>query len=174
VTGLGPVGLAVGLLARALGAWAIVGLDVVPERAALARELGAVDAVVPPGDDAAAALRDVGAADGADVAVDCSGSAGGREAALAGTRRWGRVVLVGEGGRLEVDASPALIHRQLTVHGSWVTSVGRMEELTRLLVHWDLHPERVVTDRFRLEDADAAYRLADGGLSGKVAVVMDE
>ena len=81
------------------------------------------------------------------------------------------MVFVGEGGRLDVDVSEALIHRQLTVHGSWVTSVGRMEELTRLLVAWDLHPERVVTHRFALADADAAYRVADAGAAGKVALV---
>jgi threonine dehydrogenase-like Zn-dependent dehydrogenase len=79
-------------------------------------------------------------------------------------------VLVGEGGRLEVDASPALIHRQLTVHGSWVTSLGNMEELVELLVRWDLHPEVTVTDRFPLTEAAAAYATADAGAGGKVAI----
>jgi len=65
-----------------------------------------------------------------------------------------------------------LIHRQLTVQGSWVTSVGRMEELTGLLVHWDLRPERIVTHRFGLDEAAEAYRVADGGSAGKVALVM--
>jgi threonine dehydrogenase-like Zn-dependent dehydrogenase len=47
-----------------------------------------------------------------------------------------------------------------------------MEELVEQLVRWDLHPDRVVTDRFGLEEADAAYRVADEGRSGKVAIVM--
>ena len=81
-------------------------------------------------------------------------------------------MLVGEGHRLEVAASPALIHRQLTVHGSWVTSLGHMEELVELLVRWDLHPDRTVTHRFPLEEAAAAYATADTGAGGKVAVVM--
>ena len=106
------------------------------------------------------------------MAVDCSGSTPGRALALAGARRWGRVMLVGEGNRLEVDASPALIHRQLTVMGSWVTSVGHMEELMGLLVRWDLHPDRTVTDRFPLAQADAAYATADEGSGGKVAIVL--
>jgi 2-desacetyl-2-hydroxyethyl bacteriochlorophyllide A dehydrogenase len=160
VTGLGPVGLAVGLLARALGARRVVGVDVVEERRALARDVGAVDEAVDDGGEAEY-----------DVAVDCSGTAAGREAALAGTRTWGRVVFVGEGGRLDVDVSQALIHRQLTVYGSWVTSVGRMEELTGLLVGWGLHPERVVTHRFDLDRAAEAYRLADTGSAGKVALM---
>jgi threonine dehydrogenase-like Zn-dependent dehydrogenase len=45
-----------------------------------------------------------------------------------------------------------------------------MEELLELLVRWDLHPEILVTDRFPLEQAEAAYRLADTGQAGKVAI----
>jgi threonine dehydrogenase-like Zn-dependent dehydrogenase len=45
-----------------------------------------------------------------------------------------------------------------------------MEELVELLVRWGLHPEVMVTDRFALQEADAAYRLADGGRAGKVAI----
>ncbi|HEV3498496.1 MAG TPA: hypothetical protein VHA34_19330 [Actinomycetes bacterium] len=104
--------------------------------------------------------------------MDCSGSTAGRAVALAGARRWGRCVLVGEGNRLEVDASPAIIHRQLTVMGSWVTSVGHMEELMGLLVRWDLHPDRTVTDRFPLDQAQTAYATADEGSRGKVAITM--
>ncbi|MDQ3758219.1 MAG: alcohol dehydrogenase, partial [Actinomycetota bacterium] len=60
----------------------------------------------------------------------------------------------------------------LTVYGSWVTSVGRMEELAHRLAAWGLHPERTVTDRFALDDAAAAYQRADEGRSGKVAIVL--
>jgi threonine dehydrogenase-like Zn-dependent dehydrogenase len=84
-----------------------------------------------------------------------------RATALGGTRSWGRLTLVGEGGRLEADASPAKSHHQLTVYGSWVTSIGRMEELVGRLVRWNLHPERTVTDRFPLAHAAAAYGTAD-------------
>jgi threonine dehydrogenase-like Zn-dependent dehydrogenase len=167
VVGLGPVGLAAGLLARALGANQVVGADPVASRRELAVSLGAVDVAVPA--EVEPVLEATGG-HGCEVAVDCSGSAAGRSLVLAGARRWGRCVLVGEGGRLEVDASPALIHRQLTVHGSWVTSVGHMEELVELLVRWDLHPEVTVTDRFPLTEAAAAYATADAGAGGKVAI----
>ena len=173
VTGLGPLGLATGLLAKALGANLVVGVDVAAERRQLALSLGAVDVALAAGADTVAEVRQATGGHGCEVSVDCSGSAAGRATALAGARRWGRVALVGEGGRLEVDASPALIHRQLTVHGSWVTSIGRMEELVERLVRWDLHPERTVTDRFPLADAAAAYAAADEGRRGKVALVMD-
>ncbi len=168
VVGLGPVGLAAGLLAKALGAGVVVGADPVPSRRRLAESLGAVDVAV---EGEAGVLQATGGS-GCEVTVDCSGSVAGRSLALAGARRWGRCVLVGEGGRLEVDASPALIHRQLTVMGSWVTSIGHMEELMELLVRWDLHPDRTVTDRFALDDAAEAYATADAGAGGKVAILL--
>ena len=168
VVGLGPVGLAAGLLAKALGATIVVGADPVPSRRDLAESLGAVDVAV----EGEPGVLQATAGFGCEVTIDCSGSVAGRSLALAGARRWGRCVLVGEGGRLEVDASPALIHRQLTVMGSWVTSVGHMEELMELLVRWDLHPDLTVTDRFGLDDAAEAYATADSGAGGKVAIIL--
>ncbi|HEX6443826.1 MAG TPA: zinc-binding dehydrogenase [Streptosporangiales bacterium] len=167
VTGLGPVGLATAMLAAAFGVSSVTGVDPSPERRALALELGLVGAALDPGE----ATGALGA--GCSVSVDCSGSAAGRATAIAGTARWGRVVLVGEGGELRVDASPLLIHRQLTVHGSWVTSVGHMQDLVALLHQRGLRPERVVTHRFGLNEAARAYEIADCGAAGKVALVME-
>jgi threonine dehydrogenase-like Zn-dependent dehydrogenase len=173
VTGVGPVGLAVGMLAKALGSPLVIGVDVEPERLALARRLGCVDeTLVVGGEDVAATVR-ARTGGGCDVSLDCSGTADGRRLGIESARRWGRSVLVGEGGRLEVAASPQLIHNQLTLMGSWVTSIGHMDELARKLVAWGLHPEVTVTHRFALADAAAAYAVADEGRSGKVALVMD-
>jgi threonine dehydrogenase-like Zn-dependent dehydrogenase len=169
VTGLGPVGLMTAMIARAMGASGVVGTDPAPERRSLATALGAVDDAVV-GDDSE--LGDL-LGDGAEVAVDCSGAGAAQLTALRHTCRWGRVALVGEGGRLTVDVSEVLIHRQLTVHGSWVSSTWRMAELLDRLVRWDLHPERVVTDTFALADAASAYALADIGAEGKVGIVRE-
>jgi threonine dehydrogenase-like Zn-dependent dehydrogenase len=155
-----------------MGAPLRIGVDVEPQRLELALSLGAIDIAVRADDDAAAAVRDATDGHGCDVSVDASGSVQGRRTAVLGTRHHGRCVLVGEGGRLELDVSPALIHPAITLYGSWVTSLGRMEELVDNLVRWELHPETTVTDRFGLEQAGAAYALADSGRGGKVAITM--
>ncbi len=173
VTGLGPVGSAVGLLAKAMGAPLVVGTDPSPARRALALELGAVDEAVTGTDEELDALLD-GPGGGAEVAVDCSGNGRGQLTALRHTRRWGRAALVGEGGQLTVDVSEVLIHRQLTVHGSWVTSTPRMTELLANLVRWDLHPQVLVTDTFSIDDGVRAYEVADAAAGGKVGITWPD
>ena len=167
--GLGPVGLAAGLLGGKLGAVPRVGLDPSPERRELALRLGAVDAAFAP-QDVEAARQALGG--GADVAIDCSGSEPGRGTAISLVRELGRVVLVGEGNGMTVpEVSPTLIHPSITIIGSWVTSLEHMRELVNRLPYWNLHPEVIVSDTFSLADAAAAYELADAGRSGKIALV---
>jgi threonine dehydrogenase-like Zn-dependent dehydrogenase len=171
VTGLGPLGLATGLLARALGARLVVGTDVVEARRTLALQLGAVTDVAS-GDDPVAEICELTSGLGCEATVDCSGAHAGRRTALLATRRHGRCAFVGEGGRIDIEVSPELIHRHITLLGSWVTSIGRMTELVEKLVRWNLRPETIVTHRFHLTEAASAYRAADEGASGKVAIVM--
>ncbi|MFP5347110.1 MAG: zinc-dependent alcohol dehydrogenase family protein [Actinomycetes bacterium] len=169
VTGLGPVGLMTGLLAKALGAVRVVGTDPVAGRREVALGIGAVDDALD-GSDEDAVVQALGP--GAEVAVDCSGSTGGRASAVRHARRWGRVVLVGEGGRLDVDASEQLLHRAVTVIGSWVTSTVRMAELLDVLDRHRVHLDVVVTEVFDLADVAEAYAVADAGRTGKVGVVQ--
>ncbi|HET8717204.1 MAG TPA: zinc-binding dehydrogenase [Nocardioidaceae bacterium] len=166
VTGLGPVGLATAMLGRQLGCRPVVGTDVSPERLRLAEELGLVDEAVPAGEPLGA-----GPDAGFSAVVDCSGSPQARQTAVRHTRAWGRCAFVGEGSQVTLEVSPELIHKQVSVHGSWVTSLAHMAELLELLDRWDCHPERIVTDRFGLEDAARAYELADAGAAGKVCLL---
>jgi threonine dehydrogenase-like Zn-dependent dehydrogenase len=171
VTGTGPVGMGLGLLAGELGSPLRIGVDVSRRRLDHALAIDAIDEAVVADNAAEERIRELTGGHGCEVSVDASGTADGRALALRCTRRWGRCVLVGEGGSMTFDASPLLIHPQRTVIGSWVTSVGRMEELVERLDRWALHPERVVTDRFPLAEAELAYRTADGTPAGKVAIV---
>src|SRR5512134_155834 len=129
VTGLGPVGLATAMLARALGAGLVIGIDRVEERLNLASSLGLCDSVLEAGPDNVAQVRRLTGGAGVERAFDCSASPDARLTAIQATRRWGRVCLLGEGGTLALQPSPDLIHDQKTLYGSWVTSLWRMEEL---------------------------------------------
>lgn len=173
VTGLGPVGLAAAMLGRALGAQQIIGTDTSEGRRRLALDLALVDHALPAGDHALAALRELTSGNGCEASIDCSGAPAARALALAGTRHWGRCAFVGEGNDVRFDVSPLLIHPQITLYGSWVTSLAHMAELAERLARWGLHPETTVTHRFALSEADRAYRIADEGNAGKVVITFD-
>ena len=172
VTGLGPVGLAAAMLARAMGAQRIIGVDVVEERRALATDLDLCDHVLDSTDDVVDRIRHLTGGHGVERAADCSANPAARRVAVRSTRKWGSIVLLGEGGQMSFEPSPDLLHEQKSIHGSWVTSIWRMEELVEQLVRWGLHPERLVTHRFPLDRVDEAYALMADGRCGKVAVTF--
>jgi threonine dehydrogenase-like Zn-dependent dehydrogenase len=174
ITGLGPVGLATGALCRELGAQMIIGIDVIEERRKLAVELGLCDHVLAAGPDNVSALRDLTGGRGVERAVDCSANASARATAIRATRKWGKIVFLGEGGTVEFNPSPDIIHDQKTIYGSWVTSTWLMEELVERLVRWNLHPADLITHRFALDKVGESYALMASGKCGKVAVCFDE
>jgi len=175
VVGLGPVGLAALMLAKALGANKLVGVDTVKERCDIALKLGLTDSVFVSGESTLEdVINETYQQKGFERTVDCSGHTDGRQLCIRATRQWGKMVMLGEGGTVEFNPSPDIIHDQITIFGSWVTNIWRMEELVERIVRWEIHPENLVTHRFSLDEVDKAYQLMDEGKCGKVAVVFDE
>jgi len=174
ITGLGPVGLATAALCRKMGSGRIIGIDVVKERIQLARDLRLCDEVLTSGANNVQEVRALTGGHGVERAIDCSANDSARATAIRATRKWGKIVFLGEGGRVEFQPSPDMIHDQKTLFGSWVTSIWLMEELTERLVRWGLHPSDLITHRFTLEQAGDAYALMASGRCGKVAVCFDE
>ena len=170
ITGLGPVGLAAGALCRKLGAEKIIGIDISGERRDIALRLNLCDVVLAAGPGNVDEVRNLTGGNGVERAVDCSGNSDARAAAIRATRKWGRMVMVGEGGTVAFNPSPDIIHDQKTIFGSWVTSTWLMDELVERLVRWNLHPEDIVTHRFSLDHVSDAYQLMASGRCGKVAV----
>ena len=174
VVGLGPVGLAALMLAKAMGANKLIGVDTVQERLDIAKEKGLADHVILSDASALDKIKELTAGMGVERAVDCSGNTYGRQLAIRATRKWGKIVFIGEGGTVEMNPSPDIIHDQKTIYGSWVTNIWRMEELVERIVRWGIHPEDLVTNRFTLDHADEAFALMNEGKCGKVDVVFDE
>src|SRR5438045_1547496 len=115
IFGQGPVGLSATLLGRAMGA-RVIAIDIVPERLALARELGAEHVINARDADPVKVVHDLTRGEGAETTMDCSGSSEGRLGALQSAATWGRVAFVGEGGQTTIDVSKHMLRRQLTVH----------------------------------------------------------
>jgi threonine dehydrogenase-like Zn-dependent dehydrogenase len=173
ITGLGPVGLAAAMLGRAMGVTQVIGTDLSDNRMQLATSLGLVDHAIKSGDDPLAKIMDLTNGTGCEASIDCSGAAPARLLALQGTRDWGRCAYVGEGGSVNFEVSKYLIHKQITLYGSWVTSLKHLEELVERLDRWGIHPDVTCNVRMPLEKAEEAYRLAAGGQTGKVCIVFE-
>ena len=113
VIGLGPVGLAAGMLGRGWGARRSIGTDV-RRNGARRPASWAWSTRRLAGDDAAAHDGRTDRRAGLRGDVDCSGNARRGCSRCAAPGRWGGCALVGEGGRVPWTCREALIHRQIT------------------------------------------------------------
>lgn len=170
VVGLGPVGMMAMMLAKGRGAKRIIGVDMLPERLAMAKQLGVMDHGYLATTEGLPQIIAELTHGGADVALDCSGNAAGRLLALQSTADWGRVVYIGETGKVEFEVSADLMHHQRRIIGSWVTSLFHMEKCAHDLTDWKLWPRNAITHRFTLEQAGDAYALMASGKCGKVVI----
>lgn len=174
IVGLGPVGLAAAMISRGLGARRIFGIERNAARIEAVQKMNLFDAIFNGSEEGDNSIQGVTAGRGCSVAVDCSGSAGGRRVAIENVAEWGRVGLVGEGGTLETEVSDSLLHKQVTIYASWVTSLQNMEELIHLLAAWKMHPDMIVSHALPFSQADEAYRLVSSGEAVKVCLVPGE
>ncbi|WP_069998578.1 zinc-dependent alcohol dehydrogenase family protein [Cellulosilyticum sp. I15G10I2] len=171
VMGLGPVGQATVILAKALGA-EVIGVDISEERMAMAKKVGA-DQVLMGDENVVSKILELTGGKGVEVAVDCSGSSIGRHQCLEVTKMWGQVVYLGEQGSVTFEPSPLLLHKNLTLHGSWVTSVDNMAKVVALLDRKKIHPSMIITHRFPLRQTPEAFEIFATGKTGKVVVNME-
>jgi threonine dehydrogenase-like Zn-dependent dehydrogenase len=171
IFGQGPVGLSATMLGRAMGA-RVIAVDISAERLELAKEFGA-DAIVNSNEtDPVAAIHDLTHGEGAETTMDCTGVSDARVAAVRSAGTWGRVALVGEGGTATFDVSQHLLRRQLTIHASWTFSAMGQAECARFVVDKKLPLKKLLTHRFTLDEADAAYKLFDTQTTGKGVFVL--
>jgi 2-desacetyl-2-hydroxyethyl bacteriochlorophyllide A dehydrogenase len=171
VTGQGVLGLLITMLLRRAGARPILTLDLHPLRREASTRAGA-DTSLEPGDEAIAGILDRTGGRGVDVAVDASGSQAGLQACIDAAAFGGTVVVASWFGRRDVSlALGGAFHRKrLRVLSSQVSTLdpslgGRWDRERRLQLVVELLGELpladLVTHRFPLRQAEAAYELLD-------------
>jgi threonine dehydrogenase-like Zn-dependent dehydrogenase len=167
IFGQGPVGLSATQLAAEMGA-RVIALDTSPERLSRAKELGA-DALINPKstDNVVQAIKDLTHGLGAHLSMDASSSPTARAEAVRCVRTWGKACFVGEGDTVTLNVSNDMLRRQVTVIGSWTFSTVGQAECARFIADRGIDVERLFTHRWRLDQAEEAYRLFDAQTSGK-------
>ncbi len=167
VFGQGPVGTSATLLGKAMGMH-VIAVDISNDRLKLGRELGADATINAAEKDTIEEVRKLTGGLGAHYSVECSSSADARVAAVRCLRTWGTACYVGEGGStMTIDVSPDMLRRQVTMIGSWTFSTHIQDECTRFIADNGVALDRVITDRWKLSDAEAAYTKFDKQQMGK-------
>ena len=166
VFGQGPVGISATLLGAKMGA-RVIAVETSTERLELARQFGADETVNSARHDPVEALKALTRGLGVDLALDCSGVAAARQAAVRSVKTWGTACFVGEGGEVTLDVSRDLLRRQVTLIGSWTFSAMGMGECARFIADSGIKLERIFSHRWKLDQAAEAYRVFDAQSSGK-------
>jgi S-(hydroxymethyl)mycothiol dehydrogenase len=160
VIGCGGVGLAVVQGARLAGAARIVAVDVVPEKLALAQELGATDVVDGSQGDSVAQVREL--TDGVDYAFSAITPPSGLADAVRMCAYAGTATLVGvppPGRALEIDVELDLFHPKVGIavtHGGDTIPQEDFPFLARAALDGKLDLGRFVTSTIALEDVPDA------------------
>jgi S-(hydroxymethyl)glutathione dehydrogenase / alcohol dehydrogenase len=176
VIGLGGVGLSAVQGARLAEAGRIIAVDVSDAKEPLARAAGATDFLVS-SSDLAQQVRDLTDGRGADVALECVGSALTIRQAWTAVRRGGRCVVVGVGPRdQEVVFNPLeLFHFSRTLVSSVYGNSDPRTDIARLVEHvaaGRLDLSGTITDRIRLADVPAAFERMQHGVGGRALVTF--
>src|SRR6266403_4961777 len=170
IFGQGPVGLSATQLAVEMGA-RVIAIDIAPERRELARQFGAAEVIDPTAHAMVAAIRELTHGEGAHKTLDASSARDARAAAVRSVRSWGTACFVGERGQVTLDVSPDLLRRQVTLVGSWTFSKQGQAEGAEFIADRRVDVEQLFTHRWKLEQAEEAYRLFDTQTTGKAVIL---
>lgn len=171
VQGAGPVGLAAMMYARLAGARLLIAVGAPDERLAVIRDLGLADLVLDfrarSADELIAAVVDATPSGrGADLVIECTGVPSAVDEGLRMCRRGADYLIIGQytdAGAAQINPH-TIVHRQLTVTGSWAFSGAHLEayveSLPALVTRWPL--AKLVTS-FPLEAATEAMAAVAAG-----------
>lgn len=158
IMGLGSIGLLMLQAAKALHARAgqpisVYGVDLLPERLALARELGADDVFMAPADERG--LYDLLASytqgRGADAAIITAAGTRPLQQAIASVRKGGTVnIFAAHSGTVPLDIEH-LYHQELSLTSSYSSSPEDLRLALDLITTQDVRVDRLITHRLPLE-----------------------
>ena len=111
------------------------------------------------------------AREGAHKTLDASSAPDARAAAVRAVRSWGTACFVGERGQVTLDVSPDLLRRQVTLVGSWTFSKQGQAECAEFVADRRIDVEKLFTHRWRLDQAEEAYKLFDTQTTGKAVIL---
>jgi len=171
VFGCGPIGqFAIGA-SKVFGATKVFGLEVAPERVAMARKLFPdVTFINPKEQDAVKTIMEATNGLGVDVSIELSGNAQALKQTFAVLKREGRVSLVGvQSLPVELDFQKDIVLKEARVRGVFGREIWQTWwQVRAMLDTGKFDPLPIITHRFPLADYAKAFELAGSGEAGKI------
>ena len=161
------MGLSATMFAAQMGA-RVIAVDISPYRLRLAEKLGADEVIDSSNVNVEEAIREITRGQGADSTLDATGIPEVRIQAVESAKYWGKVCFVGEGNTTTFDVSSQIIHKQLTILGSWTFSQAGLAEVAKFVVERNSPMDKLITHRYDLDGAQQAYEKFVSGETGKV------
>ncbi|MEA2250077.1 MAG: S-(hydroxymethyl)glutathione dehydrogenase / alcohol dehydrogenase [Solirubrobacteraceae bacterium] len=176
VVGTGGVGLNVVQGCRVSGANPIIAVDTAEEKLAMAREFGATHAILATEEDVAARVHEI-TGDGADYVFEAVGAPSLVEMGLTAVRRGGTVVVIGAPAASAQFAvnQLALLSQEKVIKGSLYGSSNFWRDVPTIIALWragKLDIDRLVQNRYRLDDINQGFHDLHGGQLGRSIVEM--
>ncbi len=161
IVGLGPTGLTQIQLLRQATTGKIVGSDIIDARLKLGKKLGADETINALSEDVQSYVRKV-TGEGIDLAIVSTGNEKALNQAFSSVRKGGRILLFGapsHGASYQLNVSE-LFSRQITLLSSYSCVEAELAEAVRLVSEKRLDLKSMVSDRFKLRDAEKAMEFA--------------
>jgi alcohol dehydrogenase len=167
VIGLGGVGMAALLGARAAGAERIVAIDISPQKLELARSLGATETFLATEEGVDQAIREA-TRGGVHHAIELAGSVAALQLGYKITRRGGTLTIAGLPPLSAQFSIPAvsLVADEKTIRGSYLGSSVPARDIpryVRLFQRGLLPVDRLLTREFRLDEINTAFDMLGQG-----------
>jgi threonine dehydrogenase-like Zn-dependent dehydrogenase len=170
VIGAGPVGLMAVMCAQLFGPARVLAVDMVGSRLELAGDLGAVPVDARAVNPASEIQRQTGGL-GADTVLECVGQVAAIATAIDCVRGGGTVSSVGVPSATTGDFPYFdAWNRDLTFRSGWANVHRYLRPLLGLLEAGRLRPDRIISHRMRLDEAEEAYRLFDRREATKIVL----
>ena len=170
VIGAGPVGLMATMCAQLFGPARTYVVDMVDSRLEIAQELGGIPINAKEVHPVQAIERATGGI-GADSSIECVGLLSAVDTAIHCVRGGGTISMVGVPSAVAGDFPYLRMWlRSLTFRAGWCNVQRYMAPLLDLIAAGRLHPEKIISHRMKLDDAEEAYRMFDAREATKIVL----
>jgi len=177
IFGVGGIGLSALVTAASQGATPLIAVDVIPEKLAMARSLGATHTIDASILDPATAIREITGQNGADITIEAAGQTGAMENAYDATRTGGGLCIIA--GNLEPDTRISIDPFQLIngrrIVGSW-GGESRIEEdiplFARMMDNQKFDLKNLVTHTYGLTELNNAMDDLEAGRVGRALLAV--